>query len=100
MSEENPRTEQEIRDSIKHHKKSIRHIEILFVVMSVLAVTLFSMIAWKNGIFNILLFAITIIAACRLWMIATDWEVSKFFDELELLKFTNKNEENEDEKIS
>jgi hypothetical protein len=99
MIEETPRTEQEIRDSIAYHKKMIRHIEILFVVMSVLAVTLFSMIAWKNGIFNILSFAIAMFSAHRLWTIGTDWELSKFWDELELLKFTNK-EEDEDEKIS
>jgi hypothetical protein len=36
-------------------------------------------------------------SAYRLWSIGSDWELSKFWDELELLNFTNKDE---DEKIS
>jgi len=95
MIEETPRTEQEIRDSIAYHKKIIRHLEIIFVIMVLMCLTFFFIIAWKNGILNILSFAITMFSAHRLWTIGTEWELSKFWDELELLKFTNKEEDEE-----
>ena len=34
-------------------------------------------------------------SAHRLWTRGTEWELSKFWDELELLKFTNKEEDEE-----
>jgi len=97
MIEETPRTEQEIRDSIAEHKRMIRHIEVIFIVMVLIAMALFLMIAWKNGLLLISLFAVTMFSAYRLWSIGSEWELSKFWDELELLNFTNKDE---DEKIS
>jgi len=70
MIEETPRTEQDIRDSIAYHKKIIRHLEVIFVIMVLMCLH-------------------------RLWTIGTEWELSKFWDELELLKFTNKEEDEE-----
>ena len=95
MIEETPRTEQEIRDSIAYNKRVIRHIEIIFVVMVLIAVALFAKIAWQNGIVNVLSLSAVMIAAFKLWQTGVDWEVSKFWDELELLKFTNKDEDEE-----
>ena len=95
MIEETPRTEQEIRDSIAYNKRVIRHIEIIFVVMVLIAVALFAKIAWQNGILNVLSLSAVMIAAFKLWQTGVDWEVSKFWDELELLKFTNKDEDEE-----
>ena len=95
MIEETPRTEQEIRDSIAYNKRVIRHIEVIFVVMVLIAVALFAKIAWQNGIVNVLSLSSVMIAAFKLWQTGVDWEVSKFWDELELLKFTNKDENEE-----
>jgi len=95
MIEETPRTEQEIRDSIAYNKRVIRHIEVIFVVMVLIAVALFAKIAWQNGILNVLSLSAVMIAAFKLWQTGVDWEVSKFWDELELLKFTNKDEDEE-----
>jgi hypothetical protein len=95
MIEETPRTEQEIRDSIAYNKRVIRHIEVIFVVMVLIAVALFAKIAWQNGIVNVLSLSSVMIAAFKLWQTGVDWEVSKFWDELELLKFTNKDEDEE-----
>jgi len=95
MIEETPRTEQEIRDSIAYNKRVIRHIEVIFVVMVLIAVALFAKIAWQNGIVNVLSLSAVMIAAFKLWQTGVDWEVSKFWDELELLKFTNKDEDEE-----
>ncbi len=98
--EDTPKTEQQLVDSIAYHKRVIRHLEILFTVMTLLAILLFLIIAWKNGLLFISLFAVTMFSAYRLWSIGSDWEVSKFWDELELLKLLNKdthekeNEEN------
>jgi hypothetical protein len=95
MIEETPRTEQDIRDSIAYNKRVIRHIEVIFVVMVLIAVALFAKIAWQNGIVNVLSLSSVMIAAFKLWQTGVDWEVSKFWDELELLKFTNKDEDEE-----
>jgi hypothetical protein len=63
--------------------------------MVLIAVALFAKIAWQNGIVNVLSLSSVMIAAFKLWQTGVDWEVSKFWDELELLKFTNKDEDEE-----
>jgi len=101
MIEETPRTEQEIRDSIAYNKRVIRHIEVIFVVMVLIAVALFAKIAWQNGIVNVLSLAIAMVASFKLWQTGADWEVSKFWDEVELTALINKETyEEENEEIS
>jgi hypothetical protein len=99
MIEETPRTEQDIRDSIAYNKRVIRHIEVIFVVMVLIAVALFAKIAWQNGIVNVLSLSAVMIAAFKLWQTGVDWEVSKFWDEVELTALITKEtheEENEE----
>jgi phage-related minor tail protein len=99
MIDETPRTETEIRESIAYHKRVIRHLEIIFIVMVAIAVALFAMIAWKNGIVNVLSLAAAMIAAFKLWQTGADWEVSKFWDEVELnTLITKETHEEENEK--
>jgi hypothetical protein len=101
LNGETPRTKKEILASIAYHKRVIRHLEVIFIVMVLIAVALFAKIAWQNGIVNVLSLAIAMVASFKLWQTGADWEVSKFWDEVELTALINKETyEEENEEIS
>jgi hypothetical protein len=99
MEQEEKRSEQEVRESIAYHKRVIRHLEVMFIILAVVGVALFGIIAYRNGLLNVLSLTLTIIALFRIWKIGEDWEISKFWDELELTQHTHENTYNEDDKI-
>ena len=99
MEQEENRSEQEIRESIVYHKRVIRHLEVMFIILAVIAIALFGMIAYHDGLLDVLSLTLTIIALFRIWKMGEDFELSKFWDELELTSKINKETyEDENEK--
>ncbi len=95
MEQEEERSEQEVREDIAYSKRVIRHLEVVFIILAVVAVVFFGIIAWNNGILNILSFTLTIFALIRIWKIGEDFEISLLLDDWYLTYLTDKKQEDE-----
>lgn len=88
------RTEAEILESITYNKRIIRALEIIFIVFALGVVGFFiKMIAYKSTPLDLISYTALLIACWRLWETGQSFELSKFWDELELLKYKKENNE-------
>ena len=88
------RTEAEILESITYNKRIIRVLEIIFIVFALGVVGFFiKMIAYKSTPLDLISYTALLIACWRLWETGQSFELSKFWDELELLKYKKENNE-------
>ena len=88
------RTEAEILESITYNKRIIRALEIIFIVFALGVVGFFiKMIAYKSTPLDLISYTALLIACWRLWETGQSFELSKFWDELELLKYKEENNE-------
>lgn len=88
------RTEAEILESITDNKRIIRVLEIIFIVFALGVVGFFiKMIAYKSTPLDLISYTALLIACWRLWETGQSFELSKFWDELELLKYKKENNE-------
>ena len=88
------RTEAEILESIAYNKRVIRALEIIFIVFALGVVGFFiKMIAYGSTPLDLISYTALLIACWRLWETGQSFELSKFWDELELLKYKKENNE-------
>lgn len=88
------RTEAEILESIAYNKRIIRVLEIIFIVFALGVVGFFiKMIAYKSTPLDLISYTALLIACWRLWETGQSFELGKFWDELELLKYKKENNE-------
>ena len=88
------RTEAEILESITYNKRIIRVLEIIFIVFALGVVGFFiKMIAYESTPLDLISYTALLIACWRLWETGQSFELSKFWDELELLKYKKENNE-------
>jgi uncharacterized membrane protein len=95
MKQQKERSEQEVRENMAYNKRIIRHAEVMFIILFVIAAVFFGIIAWNNGILNVLSLTLTIFAMVRVWKIGDDYEVSNWMDEWYLTHLTNKKQDDE-----
>jgi hypothetical protein len=96
MEQEEERSEQEVRADIAYSKRVIRHLEVVFIILAVVAAVFFGIIAWNNGILNVLSFTLTIFALVRIWKIGEDFEMSLLLDDWYLAYLTDKKQEDDE----
>lgn len=88
------RTEAEILESIAYNKRIIRVLEIIFIVFALGVVGFFiKMIAYESTPLDLISYTALLIACWRLWETGQSFELGKFWDELELLKYKKENNE-------
>ena len=88
------RTEAELLESIAYNKRVIRGLEIIFIVFALGVVGFFiKMIAYGSTPLDLISYTTLLIACWRLWDTGQSFELSKFWDELELLKYKEDNNE-------
>lgn len=88
------RTEAEILESIAYNKRVIRVLEIIFIVFALGVVGFFiKMIAYGSTPLDLISYTALLIACWRLWETGQSFELGKIWDELELLKYKKKNNE-------
>ena len=88
------RTEAEILESIAYNKRIIRVLEIIFIVFALGVIGFFiKMIAYESTTLDLISYTALLIACWRLWETGQSFELGKFWDELELLKYKKENNE-------
>jgi hypothetical protein len=88
------RTEAEILESIAYNKRIIRVLEIIFIVFALGVIGFFiKMIAYESTPLDLISYTALLIACWRLWETGQSFELGKFWDELELLKYKKENNE-------
>ena len=88
------RTEAEILESIAYNKRIIRVLEIIFIVFALGVIGFFiKMIAYGSTPLDLISYTALLIACWRLWETGQSFELGKFWDELELLKYKKENNE-------
>jgi len=88
------RTEAEILESIAYNKRIIRVLEIIFIVFALGVIGFFiKMIAYGSTPLDLISYTALLIACWRLWETGQSFELGKFWDELELLKYKEENNE-------
>ena len=88
------RTEAELLESIAYNKRVIRGLEIIFIVFALGVIGFFiKMIAYGSTPLDLISYTTLLIACWRLWDMGQSFELSKFWDELELLKYKEDNNE-------
>ena len=88
------RTEAEILESIAYNKRIIRVLEIIFIVFALGVIGFFiKMIAYESTPLDLISYTALLIACWRLWETGQSFELGKFWDELELLKYKEENNE-------
>ena len=95
MEQKEERSEQEVRGDIAYSKRVIRHLEVVFIILAVVAAVFFGIIAWNNGILNVLSFTLTIFALVRIWKIGEDFEMSLLLDDWYLTYLTDKKQDDD-----
>jgi hypothetical protein len=68
----------------------------VFIILAVVAAVFFGIIAWNNGILNVLSFTLTIFALVRIWKIGEDFEMSLLLDDWYLAYLTDKKQEDDE----
>ncbi len=88
------RTEAELLESIAYNKRVIRGLEIIFIVFALGVIGFFiKMIAYGSTPLDLISYTALLIACWRLWETGQSFELGKFWDELELLKYKEENNE-------
>lgn len=88
------RTEAEILESIAYNKRVIRGLEIIFIVFVLGTIGFFiKMIAYGSTTLDLISYTILLVGCWRLWETGQSFELSKFWDEIELLKYKEENNE-------
>ena len=88
------RTEAEILESIAYNKRIIRVLEIIFIVFALGVIGFFiKIIAYESTPLDLISYTALLIACWRLWETGQSFELGKFWDELELLKYKKENNE-------
>jgi hypothetical protein len=88
------RSKEEILESIAYNKHVIRVLEIIFIIFALGVVVFFiKMIAYKSTPLDVISYTILLIACWRLWETGESFNLYKFWDELELLKYKEENNE-------
>ena len=95
---EEQRTKEQIVESIIYNKRVIRGLEIIFIVFSLGAIGFFTkMILYGSTALDLISYTTLLISLWRLWDTGQSYEISKIWDEVELLKLI---EDEKNEKIS
>lgn len=98
MSEEQ-RTVEQIRDDIAYRKKLIRGYEITIVILAIIAVALFvKMAIYGSTLLDLISYTATSFFGYVAWERGNSEEITKLFNQIELLQLIEKKEN--DEKIS
>lgn len=93
------RTAAEIIDDIAYNKRIIRALEIIFVAMALGVIGFFiKMMAYGSTTLDVISYTALLLACWKIWYDGREYELSNFWDEVELMQKTNK--EDNDEKIS
>lgn len=88
------RTEAEILESIAYNKRVIRALEIIFIVFALGVISFFiKMILYGSTTLDVISYTALLIGCWRLWETGQSYELGKFWDELELLKYKEENNE-------
>jgi hypothetical protein len=88
------RSKAEILESIAYNKRIIRVLEIIFIVFALGVIGFFiKMIAYGSTPLDLISYTALLIACWRLWETGQSFELGKFWDELELLKYKEENNE-------
>lgn len=88
------RTEAEILESIAYNKRVILALEIIFIAFALGTIGFFiKMIAYGSTTLDLISYTALLIACWRLWDTGQSYELSRFWDELELLKYKEENNE-------
>lgn len=88
------RTEAEILESIAYNKRVIRGLEIIFISFALGTIGFFiKMIAYGSTTLDLISYTILLVGCWRLWETGQSFELSKFWDEIELLKYKEENNE-------
>lgn len=88
------RTEAELLESIAYNKRVIRGLEIIFIVFMLGAIGFFvKMLMYGSTALDLISYTILLVGCWRLWDTGQSYELSKFWDELELLKYKEENNE-------
>lgn len=88
------RTEAEILESIAYNKRVIFGLEIIFIAFALGTIGFFiKMIAYGSTTLDLVSYTALLIACWRLWETGQSFELSKFWDEIELLKYKEENNE-------
>jgi len=91
---EQERTLDQIKESIQFNKRVIRALEIIFIIFLLGVIGFFiKMIAYGSTTLDLISYTTLLIAVWRIWDTGQSYEVSKFWDELELLKHKKENNE-------
>lgn len=93
---EEQRTKEQIVDSIVYNKRVIRGLEIIFVIFALGVLGFFvKMMVYGGTALDIISYTILLIGCWRLWDTGQGYEVSKLWDEVELLNLIEKEKDEE-----
>lgn len=91
------RTTEEIVDNIAYNKRIIRALEIIFVVMALGVIGFFiKMIAYGSTALDVISYTALLLACWKIWYDGREYEMSNFWDEVELMQKVNKKEKDEE----
>ena len=91
---EQERTLDQIKESIQFNKRVIRALEIIFIIFLLGAISFFTkMIAYGSTALDVISYTLLLIALWKVWNTGQSYELYKFWDEIELLKHKEENNE-------